>query len=107
MQGGDRGRGLTPLLVGRADHGQLGHGRVRGQGVLHFGAVYVLAAGDNHVFLPVDDVQEAVLVRTDQVTGVEPAATQRLGGGFRVLPVSGHDLRAAVDDLADLAGRDV
>jgi hypothetical protein len=32
---------------------------VRGQGVLDLGAVNVLAAGDDHVLLAVDDVQEA------------------------------------------------
>ena len=91
----------------QADHGQLGHGRVRRQGVLDLGAVDVLAAGDDHVLLAVDHVQEALLVRADQVTGMEPAAAERLGRGLGVLPVPGHGRRAAVDDLADLAGRDV
>src|SRR5699024_3175971 len=46
-----------------------------------------------------------VLVRDRQVTGVEPAATKGLGGLLLVAPVARSDLRAAVDDLADLPDR--
>ena len=59
VQRGDRDRGLAPAFVRDADHGQLGHGRVHGERVLDLGAVDVLAAGDDHVLLAVDDVKEA------------------------------------------------
>ena len=85
----------------------LGDLGVRGQDVLHLGAVDVLAAGDDHVLLAVDDVDVAVLVLPHQVTGMEPAAAERLGGLLGLVPVPLHHQRAAVDDLADLAARDV
>ena len=65
-----------------------------GQDVLHLGAVDVLAAGDDHVLLAVDDPDVALVVLTNQVTGVEPAAGERLGGGLRVVPVARHQTSA-------------
>src|SRR5207237_795058 len=69
----------------------------------NLGAVDVLAAGDDHVLLAVDDPDIALVVLADQVAGVEPTAFERLGGGLRVVPVAGHQRRRPVDDLADLA----
>ena len=81
--------------------------RVPGEHVLDLGAVDVLAAGDDHVLLAVDDVDEALFVHPAQIAGVEPAAGERLRGRLGLVPVAGHQRRAAVDDLADLARRDV
>jgi len=49
-----------------------------GQDVLDLGAVDVLPAGDDHVFLAVDDVQETLVVGAYQVAGVEPAPGEGL-----------------------------
>ena len=70
----DRQRRLAPPRVRDADQRHLGDLGVRGQDVLDLGAVDVLAAGDDHVLLAVDDVEVAVLVLAHQVAGVEPAA---------------------------------
>src|ERR1700730_14504735 len=78
-----------------------------GQGVRDLGAVDVLPAGDYHVFLAVDDVQEPLVVGPYQIAGVEPAAGEGLLGGGWVVPVARHEGGPAVDDLADLAGRHV
>ena len=37
------------------------------------------------------------------VTGVQPAVDDRLGGRFGAIPVAGHDVRAADDHLSRLA----
>ena len=102
-----RQRGLTPCRVRHADERDLGDLGVRGQDVLHLGAVDVLAARDDHVLLAVDHVEVAVLVLPDEVAGVEPAAAEGLGGLVRLVPVLLHHHRAAIHDLADLALRDV
>ncbi|MNO74353.1 hypothetical protein D3C76_653490 [compost metagenome] len=97
--------GLAPLAAGDADHRALGHGRVAGDGGLDLGGIDVLAAGHDHVLDPVADVDETVLVHVAAVAGVHPAAPQRLGGGFRLVPVAHHHVRATHGDLADGAAR--
>ena len=71
--------------------------------VLDLLAVHVLAAGDDHVLLAVDDRRVALLVGAAEVAGVEPAAGERLLVGLRAAPVAEHHLVALDDDLADLA----
>src|SRR5689334_16921506 len=46
---------FAPAGVRDADDSAGCHGRVLGQGVLDFGGVHVLTAGDDHVLKPVDD----------------------------------------------------
>ena len=100
----ERGDHLAPLVVGDADDGDLGDGRVAEDGVLHLDRGDVLAAGDDHVLLAVGDGQVAAVVDRAAVAGVEPAAVQRLGRGVRVLPVAGEDGVALRQHLAGLAG---
>src|SRR5689334_2324114 len=59
----DGGDPLAPLLVRQADNGAVLNGRMGQQGLLHLGRVDVEAAGDDHVFGPVDDEQVAVLIQ--------------------------------------------
>ena len=65
---------LAEDRVGHADDGAVGHGRVLEEGGLHLDAVDVLAAPDDHVLGPVDDVDEALLVDAGHVAGVQPSA---------------------------------
>ena len=97
--------GLAPALVGHAEHGRLEHGRVAEQHVLDLGAVDVLAAGDDHVLGPVDEVHVAVVVHVAEVAGVVPAVDERGGRLLGLVPVADHDVLAPDDHLADLAGR--
>ncbi len=64
----------------------------------------VLAACLDHVLEAVLEPEHAVLVEITDVAGVEPSEAERLVGGCVIVQVAGHCLRAAVDDLADLAG---
>ncbi len=56
-----------------ADHGHLVDGRVRLDGVLDVGRVDVVAAPDDDVLAPPDDVEVAVLVEAAEVAGDQPA----------------------------------
>src|ERR1700683_5050509 len=70
------------------------------QRVLDVTGVHVVAAADDQVLDPVDDVQVAVLVQPAHVTGGHPAVPQPLHGALRSVPVAAHQRRPAHADLA-------
>ena len=74
---------LTPCRVGDADHGDLLDRRVGRDRVLDLDRVDVLAAGDDHVLDPVDEVDVAVGVEVALVAGVVPAVAERSRGLLR------------------------
>ena len=98
---------LAPALVGQPEDGDLAHGRVADDDLLDLDRVDVLAAGDDHVLLAVDERDVAVLVDLAEVAGVEPAAAERVGRRPGQHPVAGEDVLAAHEQLADVADRDV
>src|SRR5262249_23621186 len=102
----DRERRLAPFRAGLSDHRDLADLRAAEDHVFDLGRVHVLAAGDHHVLHPVLDVDEALLVDGGDVARVEPAVLDRLGRRLGALPVLLHDVLAADDHLALLAGRD-
>ena len=67
------GDSLAPARVRHAEDARLGHGRMCQQHRLDLGRIDVLAAGDDQVVAPVDDVQVALGVEVAQVAGVQPA----------------------------------
>src|SRR5699024_6660651 len=81
---------LAPLLVRNTKHGRLSYCRVSSEGIFDFSGEYVETTRDNHVFLPVDDVQIALLIYFRDVTGVDPAVDNRLGGKIFSLPITLH-----------------
>ena len=64
---------LAQCRIGDADHGAVGHGGVLEQRRLDLHRVDVLAAPDDHVLGPIDDVDEVVRIEPGDVAGVEPA----------------------------------
>jgi len=60
-------------------------------------------AGVDHVLLPVDEIEEAVLVDVAEIAAVEPAVAQRLRGLLGTVVIARHRDRGAADDLADFA----
>ncbi|MNG93656.1 hypothetical protein D3C79_526310 [compost metagenome] len=70
------------------------------QGVLDLDGGDVLATGNDDVLEPVLDLDIAVGMPHGQVAGVEPAATEGFGGGFRVFQVTLHHRVAAHEDFA-------
>lgn len=69
-----------------------------------FAAGDVLAAGLDHVFLAVHDMQQSVPVVVAEIAGVKPATGECLGGSARVVEVAQHQMRTPVGDLTDLTG---
>ena len=69
----DRPDLLAEHRMGHADDRAVGHRRVLEEGGLDLDAVDVLAAPDDHVLGPVDDVDESLLVDAGHVAGVQPA----------------------------------
>ena len=65
------------------------------QDVLHLGAVHVLAAGDDHVLRPVDEVDVALVVHVAEVAGAVPPVDERGGRLLGLVPVADHDVGAA------------
>ena len=95
---------VAPFFIGQAHDRCLDDALVREQHVLDLARIDVVAAADEHVVLAVENVDEAVLVHASDVAGMEPTVAESLGGLFRAVPVTGHELGAAADDLALLAG---
>ena len=91
---------LAPLLVGDADHGDLGDVGVLEDGVLDLDRRDVLAAGDDDVLLAVRDRDVAELVDRPAVAGVEPAVDDRPRRRLGLLPVALHHDVAAGEHLA-------
>src|SRR6267142_4063407 len=90
---------LAPLLVGHADHRDLGHRLMLEEAVLDLDGRDVLAAGDDHVLLPIADRDEGV-VGVAAVTGMEPAVDDGLGGLLGLVPVALEDVVGAREHLA-------
>src|SRR5262249_50408727 len=58
------------------------------------------AGGDEQIFEPVGDAQEALAVQVADVAGVEPAILERGARGLLVPEVALHDAGALGEDLA-------
>ncbi len=56
----------------------------------------ILAAANNHVFQPPDDVDVAIVIHRGQIAGMHPAGgVDRFGGRLRIAPVAQHHRVAA------------
>lgn len=83
---------FAPLRVGDGEHVGLKHCRVAVEGIFDFGAVHVLTAGHDHVFGPVDEEDEPLVVLIAQVAGAVPAVDERGRGLGRLVPLADHDV---------------
>src|SRR5215472_8138699 len=92
--------GLAPVLVGDADDHAVAHARAGVEHALDLGAVHVLAAGDDHVLEPVQDIHEALGVRAADVAAADPAVGGlRLRGGLGPVEIAAHRLDGPEPDL--------
>src|SRR4051794_15836485 len=98
---------FAPLLVRHPDDGNLRHARMGADDVLDLAREDVETAGHDHVLLAVDDREEAVRILASDVTGVQPAALERLLGLLGLVPVALHDKRPADADLTGLTVGDL
>jgi len=83
--GGDR---LHPARMADPEDGDLGDAVQFVDGLLDLATGDVLSARFDHVLLPVDDREVAVVGKDTQVAGVEPAATVGFGRLFLVIEVA-------------------
>src|ERR671933_2051153 len=97
--------GLAAVLVRDADDRRLADRRVAVEDVLDLARPDLIARGVDLVLLAVDEVEPAVRVHEADVAGPERSAGERVLGLLGLLPVARHDHRAARDELADLARR--
>src|SRR5215475_9322917 len=96
---------LAPFFVWKADDRGLDHAFAREQHILHLAWVHVVATGDQHVVLAINEVKKAVMIHVADIAGVQPAIAERLRGRLWPIPVMGHRLWPATDDFAMLARR--
>src|SRR5690606_29855421 len=82
---------LAEALVGRADRGDLEHALEAVDDFRDLPGTDVVAAGDDHFLLAVDDDQEAVLVDATDVAGPQPAPAKGLRGQLRLAEVAAGD----------------
>ncbi len=95
---------FSPFLVGHSDNGGFGHIRVGDQRSFDLARIDVLATGDDHVFLSVDNENKSLVIHVAQIARLKPAVAHDLQRQQRVVPVSLHQGRARQHDLADLTG---
>ena len=105
FQGDNRLDRFAPVGIRRAQHGGHPDRGMPVQGFLHFPGPDLEPGGVNHILFAVNDIKVAPPIHISQVAGVEPALPNSGGGGFRLLPVAAHHLRAAQDQLADFPHR--
>src|SRR5690606_16031757 len=79
--------GFATVRIGHADHRGFLDRRVGVDDLLDLPRVDVEAAGDDHVLLPVDDVEVSILIHAGDVAGPQPPVPQGLGGFLRFVPV--------------------
>ena len=89
------------------DHRSLDQVGVTQQDFFDLTRVDVAAAADDHVLRAVSQREQPVFVHATEITGMEPAAAQRFGIGFNVVPIPIHYAIAAGHHLADFARRHV
>ena len=100
----DGGDDVLAGLAGRhADGCDVENTRHRTYGVFHLRGVDVEAGGIDHLLTPIRHVDEAV-AHLNEVARAQPSILGKDFGGLVVLvPIAGEHLRAAGDELADLA----
>ena len=98
---------LAPARIRNTDRDGLLHFGVLKQRLFNVSWIDVHAAGDDHVFLAIDDREVAAFVDAGEVARKQPSIAQHPRGFVRSLPVPAHDLRPAHRQLAHLARRQV
>src|SRR5262249_51952426 len=96
----ERLRALSPALVRNRDDGALEHGGGSDDRLLDLDARDVLPARDDDVLAAVAPLDVAVGMPDGEVSGVEPAATERGAGRRLVFEVAAHEVVASHDHLA-------
>ncbi len=94
---------LTGAFARYADGRTLQHLGMHGHHLFDLIGIDVEAGDQDHVFLAIDDTQEAEFIHGADIAGRQPAVTHDLIRRLWPLPVAPHHLRAAYLQLARLA----
>src|SRR6185295_12060237 len=101
----DRGDdNLTPTLVWPADDAGVLDRRRFEQDALDLGGIDVLAARDDQFSLARGDEEISVVVEMPDIAGPVPAVLEGFARALRRVPVSGHHVRTAHENLAIAPG---
>src|SRR5665647_1094081 len=98
---------LTPFLVGHSINSDFTYCWMLHYYLLDVLGKHVDSAGNDHVLLAIDEVEEAVLVGEPDVSRVQPSVNDRFRCQIRPLVVTRHQHWTTADDLADLARREL
>ena len=101
----DGGDEFAPFGLRDADDADLLDARMLAERGLHLVGLDRFAAGADHLLDPADDRKNAVVVEPADVAGAEPVVLEDLCGQVGPFPVAHHDVGAANENLAGLAGR--
>ena len=71
--------------------------------LFHLTWVYVETARNDHIFLSIDNFEEAVVRRRGQIAGKQPAVPHRYCRLFSVVKVALHDLSTFDSQLANFS----
>ena len=85
--------------MGVSDNAHIQDLRVVAQRILDLRGVDILASGDNHILLPVHDIEKAVRIQPAHITRMEPSAFEGRLRLLRTIPVAFHHVRSAHQDL--------
>ena len=105
--GDDRLDGRAENRVGYAHDRDLANAGEPIDRVLHFPRAHLLAAALDDVVLARDEIQIAVIIRPEEIAGVQHslpgiwAGAQHAIARGRIVPIALHHVRAAHDELAD------
>src|SRR5260370_4040447 len=96
---------LAQFFVGHADPRAFTHLGKLHAARLNFCAVHIETAGDDHVFLAIDDVIEPIVIPVADVTRVMPAMSSNFRRRFRQVVITSAYQGATRHDFADLERR--
>ena len=93
---------LHPARVWQIEHRALGDICILQQDIFHFTRIDVLTTGDNHVALAIENGEITFIIDAAEIAGTQPPIPHVLRSGFGILPIAGHDHRAADENFADV-----
>src|SRR5699024_5724756 len=98
----DDGRGdLAEAAVRQPDHRDVLDRVMAMEEIFDLYRIDGFAAGDDDIFLAVDQVDEALFILLGHIAGIQPAIFQYFGRGLGVIVVTSHDAGAFYAQLAD------
>src|SRR3546814_303815 len=103
----DRLDAFAPARIGHPDDRDAGDGGMRRQDIFDLGRVDILAARDDHVLRPVDDIIEPLLVAPGDVARPIPSIFDDLMGQVRLAPIAGRDGGLTDEEFSWLTVRDI